>query len=197
VDHSGTLSSDGTRIAYAWYDILYVSNLDGSVVTQVSLMVDVQEFNWMPDGKNLVYATLIDNTKGGELWIVNVDTRQKKKLANAIEATNDGMVGSPDGKYVLYYSLGSTYGKDKTLNWLQWVAPTDGSKPPVKIGYAGTFYRFSPDGDRIFLSGSTLSDGKPIALDIYTCSLDGSDLRKLDVFSFPLVRSDILWLTAQ
>jgi Tol biopolymer transport system component len=197
IDHRAELSPDGTRIAYIQNSLLYVSNLDGGSVKLAASGTSIQKFHWMPDGKRLLYSDRFDFTKGETLYTVNLDTQERTRLANPIGATYFDWLVSPDGKTVLFQTNKALYAKEESFNHLLWAVPGNGSKEPLKIGYTLNSYRFSPDGSRIYFSGSKLEAGNAdIKFDTYSCALDGGDMQIQKIGDYVLASKGIVWLPA-
>ncbi len=70
-------SPDGSKIAFSMWSggpTIYVINVDGSNLKKITEDGDTP--CWSPDGSKMVYT----NTKYGEIWIMNSDGSDKKKL---------------------------------------------------------------------------------------------------------------------
>lgn len=97
---------------------------------------------WFADGRRIVYV------QGGDLWVVDVDSKQPLRLTND-EHDVRAPRPSPDGRWIAYYSSRSGH-QDI------WLVETDGSGEPrqlthesmtaeeIRLGHA-----WSPDGETI------------------------------------------------
>jgi Tol biopolymer transport system component len=126
---------------YAWdfdpaFDI-FEANPDGSSLKRLTTARGYDaEGSYSPDGKHIVFCSNRDNEKNFELYIMDSDGKNVRKLTNAPGCYNGGPFFSPDGKRVVFRSdrkkkdhlqlyVIDTDGNNERaltddLNWVQW-----------------------------------------------------------------------------
>jgi Tol biopolymer transport system component len=157
---------------------IYTANADGSNPRALTLgLRSAAMAVWSRDGTRLAYelisakSTVEEPTLFGDLVVVDANG------ANPITIERDakGMspaTWSPDGRWLLYSRL------EGTLDQI-YVAASDGSSPPVRVGNPATVNWapvFSPDGTKIafFVADSRVA----------VMNRDGSDPRMLSTIAF-------------
>ena len=161
---------------------------------------------FMPDNKHILYASTHEGgndcpptpeTKGKYLWpiyetfdiyVADLKGKIKKKLTNEKGYDAEATV-SPKGDKIVFTS---TRSGDLEL----WIMDIDGKNQKQitnELGYDGGAF-FSPDGKKLVFRASRpqseeekkeykdlLSQGlvAPTNMEIYTCNIDGSDLKKI------------------
>jgi Tol biopolymer transport system component len=116
-DAQPAVSADGERIAFRSERDgggIFVMGATGESVRRVT----DGGFNpaWSPDGKRIAFGTeaiqLSPLTRGGgsELWVVDVETEERRKLANVAEDAVQPSF-SPNGERIVYWSLGPKSGQ--------------------------------------------------------------------------------------
>jgi hypothetical protein len=149
VESAPSWSPDGTRLAYAGGDDLYVTTLDGSRVRV--LIRNGSAPAWSPDGRRLAFE------RNGDLWTVSTSGRGTRRLtAGSIRETAADW--SPDGRRLVYSS-----GDDLYVRRVDRV----GARFLVGNGAAPSW---SPDGRRVaFERGGS----------VWAVSIDGSRRARL------------------
>lgn len=97
------------RRRYVWdfdpYMAIFEANLDG---TGLKRLTDGKgyhaEGSYSPDGKSIVFTSNRDDAKSLELYIMDADGKNVRKLTNAPNCYNGGPFFSPDGKKVIFRS---------------------------------------------------------------------------------------------
>lgn len=82
--------------------------------------------SWSPDGKEIVYSTILANvlsrfTLGGELWVVNVASREKRRLEAGADAVQPSW--SPNGHRIAFWGVRDGSKRDI------WTIPAQGGTP--------------------------------------------------------------------
>ncbi len=187
------LSSSGDKVAFDLWggtgDILtdqwdiYVANLDGSVITQVT--DDSYEDLYpqlSPDGSKVVYGSIREGASG------LTDMAVIRNMANPwigeqilpMPLGADGVLTptfSPDGTKI----AGEAYGYNEVDGYFDGlvVMDADGSNPQLLTNPYATcncwdgYPAFTPDGSQIVFTGYTQTDTGDI-LDLYVINADGS-----------------------
>ena len=110
-DRFPNVSPDGKHIAFTSkrageWDI-YIANLENGVVKQLTDNLGEgysDRMDWSPDGKKIAYHHLGED--GENIWIMNADGKQKKRLSPLNNGKNIvwryAPSWSPSGKYIMY-----------------------------------------------------------------------------------------------
>jgi Tol biopolymer transport system component len=133
--------ASGKRRRYVWdfdshFDI-FEGNPDGTGLKRLTSTKGYDaEGSYSPDGKQIVFCSNRSGKDNYELYIMDADGKNVRKLTNAPGCYNGGPFFSPDGKRVIFradrdkphhlqlYVIGAD-GKNerqltKDLNWVQW-----------------------------------------------------------------------------
>ncbi|NOT63452.1 MAG: DUF11 domain-containing protein, partial [Acidobacteria bacterium] len=153
-------SPDGTKIVYVTSSnqSLALAQTDGSgTLALLNLPTGVSDPDWSPDGERLAFIKL------SELWTVNLDGTELKRLTTNRPFTNDTAARprwSPDGTKLLVTYRGNTH----LMN-----ADGTGLTRAFNVLSSGQA-AWSPDGKKIVFVSP-----RPI----YSINYDGTDLRQL------------------
>jgi Tol biopolymer transport system component len=170
----------GTRRRYAWdfdeYMDIYEANPDGTGLKRLTETPGYDaEGAYSPDGKQIVFCSKRDGHL--ELWIMNADGSDPRKLTNAPNCYNGGPFFSPDGKRVIFRS------DRKEKDRLQiYVIDVDGkneralTEDPQWVNW-GPFWH--PDGKHIVFAGADHGAvGRP-NYDLYWMNVDTKKKKRL------------------
>lgn len=98
-------------------DVLHVYDVFSNTVVQTfrfKNLVSIGSASWAPDGKRLAF-TSIDMSGNNDLYILNTETRELRKLTNDYYDDRDP-AWSPDGKSIAFSSDRTPFGKDGKYN---------------------------------------------------------------------------------
>lgn len=101
--------ASGKRRRYQWdfdpYMAIFEANTDG---TGLKRLTDGKGYHaegaYSPDGKSIVFCSNRDDEKSLQLYIMDSDGKNVRKLTNAPNCYNGGPFFSPDGKKVIFRS---------------------------------------------------------------------------------------------
>ena len=131
----------GKRRRYQWdfdpYMTIFEADPDGGHLKQLTRAKGYHaEGSYSPDGKRIVFCSNRDNSKNLELYIMDADGKNVRKLTNAPGCYNGGPFFSPDGKKVVFrsdrakkdhlqlYVIDADGTNERALtddlNWVQW-----------------------------------------------------------------------------
>jgi len=120
-------SPDGKRMAYTGNRYLgwnvYVMNLDKTDDNRITDGHGACRPDWSPDGKKLAYVSGEDTDKSN-IWIMNPDGSERRKLTDDDKNYNYYPAWSPDGRYLVYAKSPDK----KHGNWELYLVSTDGNK---------------------------------------------------------------------
>lgn len=178
-DYDGTASWSprGRRIAFHsdrhGNDDIFVMNGDGSAQTRLtSSKVPERWATWSPNGKRIAYG------KGSELWVMNADGSNKRKIYRSRGETVRLSDWSPDGRW-----LGFTVGNCRCHgDWDILVVHPDGSglKKLVDSKRDEEGVTWSPDGNSIAFHRFAGCDDKPeCQWDIFVAAANGTNQENL------------------
>jgi Tol biopolymer transport system component len=99
----------GKRRRYAWdfdsYMAIYEANPDGTGMKKLTGAKGYNaEGSYSADGKQIVFCSNRDGEENLELYIMDADGKNVRKLTNAPKCYNGGPFFSPDGKRVIFRS---------------------------------------------------------------------------------------------
>ena len=124
---------------------------------------------WSPDGQTIAYAMAVDQPNEYQVFLMNADGTNHRRLSQGLMGIGGNLDWSPDGKYLLIFA-GPPGDKDifrlevATGNYVQL---TDGGN--------NTASSYSPDGQYIVFNSLRNND----QADLYIMNADGSGLRQL------------------
>lgn len=159
-------SPDGSHIAFARLNSLWVTRADGTAQSALFTRAYVAGFGWSPDGKRLAL------TSGAGLSVIDRDGRNLRRLLPG--SSLDDATWSPDGKSVLFTDHGV----------LKVISATGGA-PQVLVHPGGDIWcvypAWSPDGRLIAFAEENTGGSDNLAGDafvgLYTVRFDGSGLK--------------------
>jgi len=146
------VSPDHSKLAYnaccTVSSPVYVANVDGTDVTQVSA-ISAYASQWSPDGSMLVYQQRGSTTEHlGNLFVWNVATGQRTRVTNLDQTHSWGYWAmlpsfSADGTSILFQLPRGSHPNNPTEDL--WSVPVSGGAPTLVRRNAGSGY-YSPDG---------------------------------------------------
>jgi Tol biopolymer transport system component len=181
------LSSDGRTAVFdanlnGQWDI-YVANSDGTNIRQLTNDAESDyEPTFSPDGSKVIFTSFRGDqgSVGFDVIVANIDGTAITDLTPNSAIDHRFAVFSPDGTWIAFAGVDLTFSTNPI--WGIWVMSADGSSTPKNIlptldyDHYSLPLAFSPDGTKIFFSGTTID---PQTSDIYSINLDGSGLRSL------------------
>ena len=118
---------------------------------------DFTLFNWMPDGKHIVFG---DSNMA--LWLIELKTGKKTKVMKNIAMTDYDVVSSPNSKWLAYTQNNTNYLRDLYLYDIE-----DNSHHKVTDGMSDNAApAFSPDGQYLYFASSTNKGLTAFGLDL-------------------------------
>lgn len=170
--------------------------------------------SFSPDGRSILFARakrLRPYSMGGQvwdewdLWIMDADGANQRKLTDARYCSVDPPYFSPDGKQVLFAAEDFAGNAHQILVLhLKEGQPGDVralNLPPPAHPNAFLFDgdpAYSPDGSRIAFISSRVSRPAPYDYEVWTANVDGSDLRQVTrnqaMNAFPRFSPDGKWI---
>ncbi len=169
-----TWSPVGARLAYARVDgemdeLFVVDPLDGSQTSLGTVVGQLTELEWSPDGTRIAYSD------GGSVYQVEVDGGKRSLLSDSFDDIIE-IAWSPDGSQILVHDQGRY--RIQVMN-------ADGSDlhPVLQGEDACCQTEWSPQGDRILYMLSVVRTGQPqtglFDSEVWTVSPDGSNPIKI------------------
>lgn len=108
---------------------------------------NVVEFAVAPNQSNVAYV-IQNSTIESEIWLLNLENMQNKKISDCEHTSCSGMVWSPDGEKIIYEHI-SNDGNVSGFSTLWWVDILRGEEGPVfqEAQFPGGNARWSPNGE--------------------------------------------------
>jgi Tol biopolymer transport system component len=171
------ISPDGRRIAFNYNSgngpDLYIINVDGSGLRQLTTDHGSLFPRWSPDGKRIAFAT-VSPLGTAVIATMAADGTGKRNILTTDLWDNFGPIYTPSGKQILFQS--SMGGLVSAV----WIMNTDGSHqhrltaPALK----GAANAISPDGRHVLLINN-LNSPPALPNASFVMNIDGSGLRQL------------------
>ena len=181
VDPEGSfdISSDGTRLAFAWnltgqWEIYELDLIASDSPEPVSPPNRISagpggKFapKYSPDGSRLAYVVDFDGGENFHIFIQDLKTSKRSDLTPEIDFTiQPGFCWSPDGMQIALLA-------DRSGCFDTYVMPASGGEPRLLFanGFPAWSVRWSPDGKYL----AVMSEGTGQDYSVYILPLDGSD----------------------
>ena len=130
---------------------------------------------WSPDGATIAYAMSIDQPNEFQVFLMDADGRNHRRLSQGLLGIGGSLAWSPDGRFLLIFA-GPPGDKD-----IYRIDVTTGDYLRLTSGGNNTAASYSPDGTQIVFN-SLRNDGQA---DLYIMNADGSDLRQVTTHPEP------------
>jgi len=158
-----TSSPDGKRIIYSltkgigFGSETWMAGPDGNNPSQYRLEADsiIAMAQFSPDGSQIAYIKFLDNENGtpsGELWVINADGFQPRRLANADAGRGFSPAWSPDGSKIAFVGREHPEDPDSLNLSIYDMLKGQTSTFPIAPDSPPTW---SPDGSLITVSGAS------------------------------------------
>ena len=164
-----TFSPDGRQIAFVRFAgrfaSLFVVNVDGTGLRQVTTDISVEDPEWSPDGSRFTFSN------GFDVYVVNADGTGLTNIATSESGNARHPSWSPDGSRIAY----------ATLNQVR-VLPAGGGAPGTLVSGLREVWEvsWSPDGQQIGFVNDP-GDNIQVQEELYVANADGSNVRRLNV----------------
>jgi Tol biopolymer transport system component len=136
-------SPDGRQLAYAFNEMLYVANADGSDPRRLlkDVVLHVWSYRWSPVGARLAVAMGSAGDNRARVYVVNADGSDLHEVADGVDSL---ISWSPDGRQIVFSGDCGPNGEDGMC-----IVSADGSTTRKMISRSGQAPQWSPDGERI------------------------------------------------
>lgn len=118
---------------------------------------------WSPDGKKIAFMSMRDNDNGVDVYVLNADGKQQKRLTHSGVISSEALAWSPDSKKLALVESGA----------LTLFDVSSGSSSKILNDIPSTI-TWAPDGKKILLGGFL----NGINNTMWLINSDGSDMRK-------------------
>ncbi|MCS6995259.1 MAG: protein kinase [Anaerolineales bacterium] len=172
---SPSYSPDGQKIVFVnrvgeGPSTIWIINRDGLNPRQIyPAPNNVVAAAWSPDGNTIAYAMSVDQPKEFEIFLMNPDGTNHRRISRGLLGIGGSLAWSPDARYLLIFA-GPPGDKD-----IYRLEVSNGNFLRLTTGGNNTAASYSPDGTQIVFN-SLRNDGQA---DLYIMKADGSDLRQL------------------
>jgi len=175
------LSPDGKQIAFVVRGEIFVVNVEKGGEAKRITDHPYRDFDidWSPDGRKLAFISERDGNR--EVYIVDVRTRELRRLTNTPDAAESNPEWSPTGNYVAF--VRGPFGRQ-----LCWVDVNTGEEKVVVEGpFIGEF-AWSPDGRWICFNRRDPANN---VTDLYIVPWNGGE--PVNVTRMPYWNGSIVW----
>ncbi len=176
-----TLSPDGKQIAFVVRGEIFVVNVEKGGEAKRITDHPYRDFDidWSPDSRKLAFISERDGNR--EVYIVDIRTRELKRLTNTPDAAESNPKWSPTGNYVAF--VRGPFGRQ-----LCWVDVNTGEEKVVVEGpFIGEF-AWSPDGRWICFNRRDPANN---VTDLYIVPWNGGE--PVNVTRMPYWNGSIVW----
>jgi TolB protein len=153
---------------------IYVMDADGSNVQRLTDAPGRDfEPHWSPDGATIVFSSERDDPENAQLYLMNADGSDQRRLPSPLTVDQIGARWSPDGQWILFHSNPLVDGLPRFDIFK--IRP-DGSDLTQLTDVPGNSFMpdWSPDGERIVFASQR--DGNR---ELYVMNADGSNQVRL------------------
>lgn len=178
---SPSYSPDGQKIVFVnrageGPATIWIINRDGLNPQQIyPAPNNVVTAAWSPDGATIAYAMSLDQPQEFEIFLMNPDGTNHRRISQGLLGIGGSLAWSPDGRFLLIFA-GPPGDKD-----IYRLDVSNGNFLRLTTGGNNTAASYSPDGTKIVFN-SLRNEGQA---DLYIMNADGSDLRQLTIHPEP------------
>jgi Tol biopolymer transport system component/DNA-binding winged helix-turn-helix (wHTH) protein len=158
VGDDAVFAPDGTRIAYATADGIYICSRTGTEVKKLAALPEPSwDLAWSPDGRVLRFTQWEQKTGNTSLWEVSADGQNLHPLLPGWHQPPSELGGrwSPDGRYYFFLStqegIRSIWARREKGNFPSWWKPG----PPIRLASGSMGFDLlvpSPDGRGMYVT---------------------------------------------
>jgi TolB protein len=185
------LSPNREEIAYSFDDEIWVQNIDGTALLQLTHNDTFDNSpDWSPNGEHLIFQSFREADRSYVIYHIDKDGNNSLALTESLKGSSLSPKWNPSGTKIAFVHIenngpGTLWVMDANGNNARAILPVDSSVDPRKG--VGNF-DWSPDGERLaFASGQDgycgilLSSGSSseCSSSIYIINLDGTGLKRL------------------
>lgn len=163
------------------------ASIDGLEQLTNSPGLDIEP-DWSPDGKQVVFASNREATAGFQMYVMNADGSEQRRLGDIQPGDNTHPSWSPDGNQIAFQSKRDTNANPQDDNLDIYVMNSDGSNvsPLITHSVDDSEPSWSSDGHKIaFLSERSGQD------EVYIMNADGTGIEQLT--ELPVLKSGLNW----
>ena len=170
-------SPGGTMLTFLSGSSIYAVDPDATNLRKLISLPNpfVYDFDWSPDGSQLVYTAFDPAGVGGrELFIISVDGGEPRRLTYRPQ-DDSWPAWSPDGQWIAYVRQVFHYGEDFHVTYEIWAIRTDRSEVhQLSSGQRDGSPEWAPDGSHVAFHGQSAT-----GTGVYAVDPDGTDLIRL------------------
>ena len=175
-------SPDGKRIAFhGMDDKVCIADADGKNLSKVGLTGQHLNklFSWSPDGVEIAVAGRVSYLVGPDIYAINVESGEARKLTNSPDTDKCEVAWSPDGTQIAFI------GFDKvSLDYRHiYLIDADGSNQRVLVSVPGgdllQQISWSPDGKKLLYVHCITVDDMDVKSEIYLVDVEDGTITNL------------------
>lgn len=203
---SPALSPDGKRVVFEALNQLWLMDIGGKPQALTNDGFYKEDPSWSPDGKRIAYSS--DKAGTEDLYVLDLQTRDEKRITTSSDSAEMSSAWSPDGKMLAFQDqLGATHivdldtGKQRRVMDAQF-APAKPSWSPngtaVSIGALKPYTRRFREGTSqiltVNLKTGTLTYSEPAPFGSLSTRGEDGPLYSPAVSSVAFVMNSVLWI---
>jgi Tol biopolymer transport system component len=127
---------------------------------------------WSPDGRRIAYVSYNERSNISEVWVMNADGSDRRRLTHLGDAGANGPTWAPDSRTIAFSDGFDLFTVD-----------VEAGSPEQRLtktpAVDETLPDWSPDGKRIAYEGASVGSGPFDELDVYLMDMDGTHVRRL------------------